>query len=91
MPHSGMQFSDEALGCQVSYTTCLDAVAGPTATYLILTSHFYGTIQIISDNVICFQTPLGGLKPPAFRLTAERTSQLRHKRIFTMMLGNSLL
>ncbi|KAK4028720.1 hypothetical protein OUZ56_021734 [Daphnia magna] len=30
MPHSGMQFSDEDLGCHVSYTTCLDVVVGPT-------------------------------------------------------------
>ena len=24
-------------------------------------------------------TPLGGLEPPSFRLTAERASQLRHR------------
>ncbi len=33
-----------------------------------------------------YRTPLGGLEPPAFRLTAERASQLRHKGIFIMML-----
>ena len=26
--------------------------------------------------------PLGGLEPPAFRLTAERASQLRHRGIY---------
>ncbi|KAK4028712.1 hypothetical protein OUZ56_021723 [Daphnia magna] len=84
MPHSGMQFSDEDLGCHVSYTTCLDVVVGPTLFNTDLS--IFRTIQITSDTVICFQTPLGGLEPPAFRLTAERASQLRHKGIFIMML-----
>jgi hypothetical protein len=26
-----------------------------------------------------FHSPLGGLEPPSFRLTAERASQLRHR------------
>ena len=32
-------------------------------------------------------TPLGGLEPPAFRLTAERASQLRHRGSLTTRLN----
>ena len=28
---------------------------------------------------VMFASPLGGLEPPSFRLTAERASQLRHR------------
>ncbi|KAK4028727.1 hypothetical protein OUZ56_021743 [Daphnia magna] len=48
MPHSGMQFSDEDLGCHVSYTTCLDVVVGPTLFNTDLS--FFRTIQITSDT-----------------------------------------
>ena len=49
-------------------------------------------------------TPLGGLEPPSFRLTAERASQLRHRgynmamvytiiqtRIYSITLNNTVL
>ncbi|KAK4028726.1 hypothetical protein OUZ56_021744 [Daphnia magna] len=55
-------------------------------TICIVRRLYAETIQITSDTVICFQTPLGGLEPPAFRLTAEHASQLRHKGIYIMML-----
>ena len=51
-----------------------------------------------------FHSPLGGLEPPSFRLTAERASQLRHRgynmamvytliqtRIYSITLNNTVL
>ena len=40
----------------------------------------------IKRNCSKNQTLLGGLEPPAFRLTAERANQLRHKSCTTIIL-----
>ena len=39
--------------------------------------------SVVAASVKCgCVTPLGGLEPPTFRLTAERASQLRHRCMF---------
>ena len=43
--------------------------------YHIFVSPYLGTGQLLGKKII---SPPGGLKPPTFRLTAERASRLRH-------------
>ena len=42
-------------------------------------------LEMHYHNILSSIPPLGGLEPPAFRLTAERASQLRHRGMFTTL------
>ena len=47
---------------------------------------WYNVLLVLLIHLLFFifakLTPLGGLEPPTFRLTAERASRLRHRGLF---------